>query len=102
MDQWRSKFSGSFSLDRYWPTERSSLVEQFEWFPFFWGRGLFWHSVEFQHAFPVPVSAPEKPRGEKNQQLPLGIVPGAGGSQNCLFVAFLLGEKGNTNTILRK
>ena len=26
MDQWRSKFSESFSLDRYWSIERSSLL----------------------------------------------------------------------------
>ena len=27
MDQWRSKFSESFSLDRHWSIERSSLSE---------------------------------------------------------------------------
>ena len=26
MDQWRSKFSESFSLDRYWSIEYSSLI----------------------------------------------------------------------------
>ena len=35
MDQWRSKFSESFTLDRYWSIERSSLLR-------IWSKFLGW------------------------------------------------------------
>ena len=46
MDQWRSKFSESFSLDRYWSIECSSL---------------FWKSFCFSHSFLVKKAISPSP-----------------------------------------